>query len=89
MCFEPKKTAVLVTFRVNTDYSAFIRRRQSSGFYRRILGPVSDHVLINRASKELALYQVIKYCRVLYQVQYIFFNLNPIWDSYRNQTLLF
>ena len=27
----------------------------------RLLGPVSDHVLINRASKERALYQVIKY----------------------------
>ena len=33
--------------------------RQSSGFYRRFLGPFSHYVLINRASKELALYQVI------------------------------
>ena len=38
-----------------------IRRRQSSGFYRHLLGPVSDHVLINRASKEPALHKVIKY----------------------------
>ena len=22
-------------------------------------------------------------------IQYIFFNLNPVWDSYRNQPLLF
>ena len=42
-------------------YSTFIRRRQSSGFYRHLLGPVSDHVLINRASKWRALHQVIKY----------------------------
>ena len=38
-------------------YSAFIRRRQSSGFYRRLLKPISDHVLINRASKERELHQ--------------------------------
>ena len=42
-------------------YSTFIRRRQRSGLYRRLLGPVSDHVLINRVSKERALHQVIKY----------------------------
>ena len=42
-------------------YSAFIRRRQRSGLNRRLLGPVSDDVLINRASKERALHQVIKY----------------------------
>ena len=33
-------------------YSTFIRRRQSPAIYRRLLGPVSGHVLINRASKE-------------------------------------
>ena len=33
-------------------YSTFIRRRQNSGFYRRFLRPVSDRVLINRASKD-------------------------------------
>ena len=43
------------------DLTWFIRRRQSSGFYRRLQGPVSDHVLINRASKERALHHVIKY----------------------------
>ena len=32
------------------------------GFYGRLLGPVSDHVLINRTSKERTLHQVIKYC---------------------------
>ena len=42
------------------QYSTFIRRRQSSGFYRRHLGPVSDNVLKNRASKERALHQVLK-----------------------------
>ena len=42
-------------------FSTFIRRRQSSDFYRRLLGPVLYHVLINRASKERALHQVIKY----------------------------
>ena len=43
-------------------YIMFIRRRQSSGFYRRLLRPVvSDYVLIIRASKEQALYQAIKY----------------------------
>ena len=40
--------------------STFIWGRKNSGFYRRLLGPVSDHVLINRASKERALHQVIK-----------------------------
>ena len=39
----------------------FIRRRQSSDSYGRLLGPVSDHVLKNRASKGRALHQVIKY----------------------------
>ena len=35
---------------------------QSLDFYIRLPGrPVSDHVLINRASKERALHQVIKY----------------------------
>ena len=33
----------------------FIRRRQSSSFYGRPLGPAPDHVLINRADKERAL----------------------------------
>ena len=42
-------------------HSTFIQRRQSLGFYRRLLGPVSDHVLINRASRERALRQVITY----------------------------
>ena len=36
------------------------RRQQSSAFHRCLLGPVSDHVLMNRASKERALHQVIK-----------------------------
>ena len=34
---------------------------QSLGFYERLQGPVSDYALINRVSKERALYQVIKY----------------------------
>ena len=34
---------------------------QSSGFCWRLLGPVSDNVLINRVSKERALHQAIKY----------------------------
>ena len=35
----------------------FIWRMQSQGFYKCLVGPVSDHVLINRVSKERALYQ--------------------------------
>ena len=35
-------------------YSTFIRRRPRSGFYRRLLGHVSDNVLKNRAVKERA-----------------------------------
>ena len=34
---------------------------QSSGFYSRLLGPVSDYVLLNRANDERELYQVISY----------------------------
>ena len=34
---------------------------QSPSFYRRLLGSVSDRVLINRASKEGVLHHVIKY----------------------------
>ena len=37
----------------------FTQRKQSSGFCRRLLGSVSDHGLINRASKKRALHQVI------------------------------
>ena len=37
----------------------FTQRVQSLGFYSRLLGPVSDHVFINRVSKQLAMHQVI------------------------------
>ena len=42
-------------------YNLFTQRMQSLGFYSRLLGPVSDHVLINRASKERAFHRVILY----------------------------
>ena len=42
----------------------FIRRMQSSGFYSSLLGPVSDQVLRNRASKDRELHQVILYSPV-------------------------
>ena len=42
-------------------HRTFIRIRQSSGFFWRLLGPVSDRVLINRASMERALHQVTKH----------------------------
>ena len=41
--------------------STFIRKRQSLGFCGLLLEPVLGHVLINRARKERALHQVIKY----------------------------
>ena len=43
------------------SYTRFTQRMQSLSFYGRLLGPVSDHVLINRVSKGQALHQVIKY----------------------------
>ena len=43
----------------------FVRRRQSSGFHRCPLGPVSDHVWITGANKDRALHQVIKYSHVI------------------------
>ena len=42
-------------------YNLFTGRMHGLGFYRRLLGPVSDHILIHRVSKERALHQVIKY----------------------------
>ena len=38
-----------------------IRRMQSLCLYSHLLGPVSDHVLINQVRKGRALHQVIKY----------------------------
>ena len=51
----------LFFFVFTTVVFTFIGRRQSSGLYRSLLGPVSDNVLKNRASTERALHQVIKY----------------------------
>ena len=42
-------------------YTLFIRRMQSLGLYRRLLGPVSEHVLINWVSNGRELHQVVKY----------------------------
>ena len=42
-------------------YTLFIRRMQSLRFYSLLLGPVSDHVLINRVRKGRALHHVVKY----------------------------
>ena len=58
-------------------YTTFIRKRQrDSGFYRRLLGPVSDHVLINCASKERALHQPkklkISLCKICYPLENVF-----------------
>ena len=39
----------------------FIQGMQCLGFYSHLLGPVSNHVLINCVSKEPALHQEIKY----------------------------
>ena len=42
------------------------------------MGLVSDHVLINRASKERALHQVIKHSFVFYCLAYLTFNYSHL-----------
>ena len=41
------------------SYILVTRRMQNLGFFNRLLGPISDQVVINRASKGRELHQVI------------------------------